>query len=144
LLGQIDLSKEIMINRKFENLISGFKGGRDTTASITLTSYSPNKLEYQFRGSTNSLAVFSEIYYPKGWNAYIDGQITPHFQADYVLRGMFIPAGDHKIEFRFEPQSFLTGSTIASLSSVVLLLLLIGIFAREFMKGRKWTVISNK
>ena len=136
LLNQIDPSKEMVVNKKFADHLSGLSLKNDTTATISLTSYSPNKLEYLYKGSGEALAVFSEIYYPKGWNAYIDGKEAPHFQADYVLRSMVIPAGEHKIEFRFEPKSFLTGSTIASLSSVVLLLLLIGIFAREFVRKK--------
>jgi hypothetical protein len=130
-ISQIDPAKEIVVNKKFENDLAGVSFKRDTTAIISLTSYSPNKVDYNYRGEGSHLAVFSEIYYPKGWNAYIDGKNVSYFQADYVLRSMVVPAGAHKIEFRFEPKSYILGSSISSWSSMILLLLLIGIFVKE-------------
>ena len=131
LLGKIDPGKEIVFNKKFESNLSGVSLSKDSLSRISLTSYSPNKLEYSYKGSGNGLAVFSEIYYPKGWNAYIDGKKAPYFQADFVLRAMVVPAGEHKIEYRFEPRSFILGSTISRWSSMILLLLLIGILVKE-------------
>ena len=72
------------------------------------------------------MAVFSEMYYADGWNAYIDGNKVPHFRADYALRAMVIPAGKHQIEFKFEPQVVKTGSTIAMASSIGMVLLIVG------------------
>ena len=69
--------------------------------------------------------MFSEIYYKEGWNAYVDGRLTPHYNVNYVLRGMEIPKGKHTIEFKFEPSVVKTGSTIALFSSVLLLLFII-------------------
>jgi len=132
-LGVIDPSNEAVVNKKFESDLSGLNLKGDTTAKISLASYSPNKLEYSFSGTGNQLAVFSEIYYPKGWYAFLDGKNVPYFQADYVLRAMVIPSGNHKIEFRFEPKSFILGSTISTWSSLILLLLLIGIFVKEII-----------
>jgi MFS family permease len=137
LLGKIDPRKEIVVNRKFENELTGVSLSKDTLSKISLTSYSPNVVEYNYKGSGNGLAVFSEIYYPKGWNAYVDGKKTSHFEADYVLRAMVIPAGDHKIEFRFEPKSFYLGSTISKASSLILLLLLLGILVFTVKKDLK-------
>jgi hypothetical protein len=131
LLGQINPSTELVVNKKFQNDLSGISVSGDSLSSIALTNYSPNRLEYVYKGAGNGLAVFSEIYYPKGWNAYVDGKKTPYFQADYVLRAMVIPAGEHKVEFRFEPKSFLLGSTISVWSSLILLLLLLGILYKE-------------
>lgn len=129
-LGEIDPAKEIVVNKRFESELTGTTA-KDTTAKITLTNYSPNKLEYNYKGSGINLAVFSEIYYPKGWNAYIDSKKAPYFQADYVLRCMKIPSGNHKIEFRFEPKSYFIGSRISQWSALILLLLLLGIFVKE-------------
>ena len=75
----------------------------DPNAKIQLLSYQANALVYESENSKNQLAVFSEIYYKDGWNAYIDGELTPHLRANYVLRALEIPAGKHRIEFKFEP-----------------------------------------
>ena len=136
-LGEIDPAKEAVVNKKFEGDLTGISPTKDTSATISLTSYSPNKLEYSYTGSKENLAVFSEIYYPKGWKAYIDGKEAPYFQTDYVLRGMNVPAGKHNIEFRFEPKSYFMGSRISQWSSVILLLLLLGIFVKEVFPFRK-------
>lgn len=101
---------------------------------ITLESYKPNALVYESESKEKGFAVFSEIYYPKGWNAYIDGTLTPHTCVDYILRGMEIPAGKHKIEFKFEPQIYKTGNTIALIGSILLLL---AVAAGFFMAGKK-------
>ena len=76
--------------------------------------------------------IFSEIYYDKGWNAYVDNKLTPHFRANYVLRGMQVPAGNHTVEFKFEPTSYYTGETVAYASSIILLLLLGFVSYKEF------------
>ena len=96
----------------------------DSTATIQLLSYQPNHLKYVSNNSNPGLAVFSEMYYADGWNATIDGKAASHFRADYVLRAMKIPAGKHSIEFKFEPQVVKTGSTIALISFILMILLL--------------------
>ncbi|WP_188374452.1 YfhO family protein [Winogradskyella haliclonae] len=102
----------------------------DSTASIRLTEYKPNSLKYESKNSNNGLAVFSELYYYKGWNAYIDGQLIPHLRVNYALRALEIPAGSHTVEFKFEPKVVEIGSKIAFGSSVLfgVLLLLGGYF----------------
>lgn len=89
--------------------------------SIKLLSYKPNELVYESTSNQDEFAVFSEIYYPEGWNAYIDGQLKPYISVNYVLRGMNVPAGKHKIEFKFEPKTYDTGNTVALVGSVLLL-----------------------
>ena len=79
----------------------------------------------------NGIAIFSEIYYSKGWNAYIDGELKPHFRANYVLRGMMIPAGNHVVEFKFEPSTYIVGETVSFASSIILLLLLAFVAFKE-------------
>lgn len=95
------------------------------SAKIELTSYKPNHLKYVSNNPKDGYVVFSEMYYSKGWNAYIDGKQVPHERVNYALRGLRIPAGKHTIEFKFEPQVIKTGSMI-SLVSFILMLGLLG------------------
>ncbi|GAA4049139.1 YfhO family protein [Flavobacterium chungnamense] len=99
---------------------------KDSTASIKLTSYKPNHLKYVSNNTNNGFAVFSEMYYKNGWIATIDGKEAPILKVNYALRGLNIPAGNHKIEFKFEPQVVKTGSTIALISFIGMMLLLVG------------------
>ncbi|MCF8254393.1 MAG: YfhO family protein [Bacteroidia bacterium] len=126
-----------IIDKRFEADLAGFKPSFDSTASITLTSYQPNKLEYASNAQTEQLAVFSEIYYELGWNAYLDNTLVPHFRTDYVLRGMKVPAGKHQIVFKFEPTVIATGERIAYASSYLLYGGLILILALTFFKRKK-------
>lgn len=109
---------------KFRN--ARMKKEWDTTGTIKVVQYKPNYIKYQSDNAKDGLAVFSEIYYKNGWNAYIDGQLTDHFPVDYVLRAMEIPGGKHTIEFKFEPQVIKTGGTINLISSIGMFLLLAG------------------
>jgi hypothetical protein len=103
----------------------------NTSANITLTEYKPNYLKYNSNSTINGIAIFSEIYYDKGWNAYVDGKLSPHFRANYVLRGIRVPKGNHIIEFKFEPTTYKTGETISLASSIILLLLLAFVSFKE-------------
>ena len=109
----------------------------DTTGTINVVEYKPNYIKYQSENGKDGLAVFSEIYYKNGWNAYIDGKLTNHFPVNYVLRAMEIPGGKHTVEFKFEPQVVKTGSTIALVSSIGMMLLLIGGIYFERKKQEK-------
>ncbi|WP_439151125.1 YfhO family protein [Winogradskyella sp.] len=101
----------------------------DSTATIQLKEFQPNYLRYESSNKNDGFAVFSEIYYQHGWNAYLDGELMPHQRVNYVLRGMKISQGSHTIEFKFEPEVVKTGSSIALASSAILgVLLLLGIF----------------
>jgi hypothetical protein len=101
----------------------------DSTAAIQLKEYKPNYLKYESSNSYNGLAVFSEVYYKDGWNAYVDGILTPHHRVNYVLRALDITKGKHIIEFKFEPSVVETGSKVALGSSVIFgILLLLGVF----------------
>ena len=99
-------------------------GPDNAGAIISLTEYKPNYLKYNSTTKKVGIAIFSEIYYNKGWNAYINGEFKPYFRANYVLRGMKIPAGNHVVEFKFEPAVYHVSELIALASSVILLLLL--------------------
>ena len=120
---------------KFKN--ARLKRNMDTTGSIQLRTYKPNYIKYISDSKNEGLAVFSEIYYPNGWNAYVDGVKTNHFPVDYVLRAMMLPKGVHTVEFKFEPEVIKTGSTITLISGVGMLLLLIGGVYFERKKGSK-------
>jgi uncharacterized membrane protein YfhO len=91
-----------------------------------LLEHNPKFLKYESTSSANALAVFSEIYYPKGWIATIDGKEATILRANYILRALEIPAGKHTIEFRFEPKAYTVGNTVTMASSWLVLLVLLG------------------
>ncbi|MDI5894458.1 YfhO family protein [Flavobacterium algoritolerans] len=138
-LDSLDSKNVAVVNSKdFEIKNTAF--AKDSSTTIILENYKPNYLKYVSNNSNEGLAVFSEMYYGKGWNAYIDGKSADHIRVDYVLRGLIIPKGDHKVEFKFEPQVIKTGSTITLISSIgMLLLLAVGIYF-ERKKGLKLKV----
>ncbi|HNW71062.1 MAG TPA: YfhO family protein [Bacteroidales bacterium] len=130
-----------VVDKRFEKDISAFKGGKNPASTIILTDYKPNYLTYEAKNLTaNQLAVFSEIYYDKGWDAYIDGVKTPYARADYVLRALVVPAGNHKIEFKFEPKSYVTGEKVSLAGSVLLVLLIAGALFFEYRKKKNTPV----
>jgi hypothetical protein len=98
----------------------------DSTATIRLAHFDNDTMKYACHASQPQFAVFSEIYYPLGWNAYIDGKKVAYTKADYVLRGLSIPAGQHEVVFIFEPATYKKGVTIAYIASFLILLSLIG------------------
>ena len=125
-LKQIDPKESAVINKEFQSIIQDKGFNFDENATIQLTSYAPNKLEYKTSAADEQLAVFSEVYYPKGWNVYVDGKPSELFRADYILRAMIVPAGEHVITFEFKPQSYFMGAKISAISSGILLLALLG------------------
>ena len=133
-LSDFDPSGTAIIDKRFKNYLDGFMFEHDSLARIEFVSYQPNHLVYRTNAISGQLAIFSEIYYKKGWNAYVDGQLTPHFRADYVLRAMIVPAGEHTIDFRFEPVIYSRGEKISLASSILLILL---VLAGGFFEIRK-------
>ncbi len=129
-------AKTAIIDKSFEDQLQGFTPQFDSTATIQLTEYKPNHLTYQSTASSEQLAVFSEIYYDKGWNAFVDGKSVPHFRANFVLRAMKVPAGEHKIEFKFKPKAYYVGERISLISSI-LLFAFVGFAAYKEVKQRK-------
>ena len=116
-----------VIQSKFTD---GLSANYNSTGSIELIDYQPNKLTYATNNNAAAFAVFSEIYYPAGWNAYIDGQLSEHVKANYILRGLHIPAGAKEVVFKFEPQTYYTAKTISTAGSLLLLLLCLGMLAQ--------------
>jgi len=121
LVGEINTKTQMVVDKEFTNQLT-LQYAKDTTAKISLESYKPNDLVYNFSSATKQMAVFSEIYYDKGWNAYINGKKVPYIRANYLLRAMPLEAGQYKIEFKFEPDSYKYGNMMALISSIVLLL----------------------
>ena len=121
-LSKTDLSKVIVVDKKFQSLLGPVTPTTGTSSKISLKSYSPNQLVYSYSGKGNEIAVFSEIYYPQGWNAYIGDKLVPHFQADYLLRAMVLQEGNYDITFKFEPLSYKLGKQISMVSSLLLLI----------------------
>ncbi|MFL5811085.1 MAG: YfhO family protein, partial [Flavisolibacter sp.] len=108
----------------------------DSSASIKLIENINDKISYSFQAKSDQFAVFSEIYYPLGWNAYMDDKQVDYVKTDYALRGMLVPAGSHKIEFRFEPKSFYTGDMITQVCGYLSLLLLAAAIFFEVKKRK--------
>lgn len=133
-ISSFDPANEAIVDQRYSKLIDEKQTALDTTGSIRLVSYSPDHMKYESSSSTPEIAVFSEIYYDKGWKMTIDGKEQPYFRADYVLRAAQIPTGNHKISFDFEPASYYTGEKISLAGSVLLVLLLGGAIFMEVKK----------
>ena len=133
LLGEIDTRHELVIDKSLASALPS-KVTPDSTAKISLKSYAPNHLIYSVDTKTDQVAVFSEIYYDKGWKATIDGKEVPYTRVNYLLRAMPLKAGSYDVEFRFAPGSYSTGNLLALISSV---LLIIGLATYLFLFFRK-------
>jgi hypothetical protein len=128
---------EAIVNNAFRDQISKTSFTTADNDKISLISYQPNELVYKSSASEDKLAIFSEIYYPAGWKCFVDGKESKYFSADWVLRAMMVPAGDHEIKFTFKPQSYYTGNKISLASSVLLILLIAGyLVTRKILKPK--------
>ncbi|MEN6618567.1 MAG: YfhO family protein [Rikenellaceae bacterium] len=147
-LGSADVKSTAVVSKEFakdlEEINLAYTSSSAAFSSIAendtimLTAYAPNKLNYQYSASKERVALFSEVYYPAGWMATIDGQTAEIFRANYILRALKLPAGSHQIEFVFEPESFRKGAIYSRISSGLLLILLIaGIGAEVVISGRR-------
>lgn len=136
-LEGLDTANEAVVNtEKFKN-INRFNFQTDSSTTITLKNYEPNHLTYNSKNDNAGIAVFSEMYYGHGWNAYVNGKLQDHFKVNYVLRAMKLSAGENKIEFKFEPVVVEQGSKITLASSILLGLILLGGIGFSFWKSRK-------
>ena len=136
-LDKFNSKDEVIINNKEFTVSAETSYQRDSLAQIKLVEYKPNYIKYTTENTNKGLAVFSEIYYPKGWIATIDGKEVPIFRTNYTLRGLEIPAGKHTVEFKFEPQVVKTGSTVALISGLGMLFLIGGGIYFERKKALK-------
>lgn len=136
-LNTIDLHTTAVMDKAFEKYITNRVTEHDSTATITLNQYAPNKLEYTSNSSVEKTAVFSEIYYPYGWKVTIDGTPAEHFRVNYTLRALNIPAGKHTIVFSFEPDSIRKGNILSVICIGIMLLTLIGLVIQTIIKKKK-------
>lgn len=124
-LDRIHPQETAVVDKRYQKYLEGFTPQKDSTATIVLESYRPNRLTYKSKADKEQLAVFSEIYYQPGWIVKVDDQEVPNFCADWVLRAMRVPAGEHSIVFEFKPEGYITATYISSYSSLLILLLLV-------------------
>ena len=144
-LDSVNVRDTAIIQQRFVSLVKT-PPVADSSARIALEKNENDVLTYKFSSRTDQFAVFSEIYYEKGWNAFIDGKKVDYLRVDYLLRGTPVPAGEHMIEFRFEPRSYAWGETISVWSSLVVFLLLIAAAVglwKQAAPGVKKAVVAN-
>jgi hypothetical protein len=132
-LDSLNTKESAVIDQRYKQ-IAGAQPDFDAAATIQLVENLNDKLTYKTNAASNQFAVFSEIYYPYGWNAYVDGKLTEHARVNYVLRGMPVPAGSHTIEFRFEPRSVIVGDKITLWSCILVFILLLAGIVLEVRK----------
>ena len=120
-ITQIDAAKQVVMRKPYADMFAGISSAPDSVSTVKLLSYHPEKLEYDVNAATDKILLFSEIWYPDGWKAYVDGSETPIARADYVLRAIRVPAGKHKVEMRFETD-FKKNAGISLVFGIVLLL----------------------
>jgi hypothetical protein len=121
-------------DKRFDQYLSTHPYNKNPKGNITLMDYKPYQLTYQYNINSNQFAVFSEIFYEKGWNAYVDGRKLPHIRVNYILRGMVLPAGNHELIFRFEPKSYYVGQNVSLISSLLIIILILGYFYIRWKK----------
>lgn len=135
-ISSFDARKEAIVDESFKGLVDSKILGTGQEGFIKLTNYNPDHLTYEYSTAKEVVAVFSEIYYNKGWKMYIDGVEKPYFRADYVLRAAKLEAGNHKLEFIFHPTSYYAGENISLAGSILLLVALgFGIYAENKKKS---------
>lgn len=138
-IGTLNTKDSAVVQQKYAAQLQGFNLQYDSTATIKLTAYHPEKLEYEYSAQTDQIAMFSEMYYPpeKGWKTYIDGQPAADiFKANYLIRGMRLPAGQkRKLEMRFEPKCYYQGENIARAASILAMLFFFGGLFFRFRQG---------
>ena len=125
-LKTLDAKQTAVVDKRFADQLAGLPGTLAPTGTIQLTAYTPDALTYQTNSPTEQVAVFSETWYRgnEDWKASIDGKYVPHFRANYVLRGLRIPAGQHTVVFRFEPAVVALGNRLDLIANLLLIALI--------------------
>jgi len=142
-LDSINIRDTAIVRSNFQSIIK-FTPLPDSSATIQLIENLNDKISYKFSSKINQFAVFSEVYYDKGWNAYLDGNKTDYCRVNYILRGMPVPAGNHTIEFRFEPRSYIMGGYISLIASIIGYILLFAAIWFEWKNRKKENVVIAK
>lgn len=135
-ISSFDPNKEVFVHEEFKDKLDLKRLGQPMNASIKLTSYHPDRMIYEYTAPNDVFAVFSEVYYEKGWKAYVDGEELPIIRADYILRGLQLPGGNHTVEFVFDPQTMKISNAISMASSIALVLVLLGLIGWNFRKKK--------
>ncbi|MFH0756465.1 MAG: YfhO family protein [Bacteroidota bacterium] len=135
-LAKLDIKNSCTLDARYSGDLEKRVYDPDSVSLISLTDYQPNKMVYHSRSATEQFAVFSEIYYDKGWTAYLDGEKSDYFRVNYLLRGMVVPEGDHEIVFEFRPRSYYAGTSVSLVSSILLILALLGALYLEYRKKK--------
>jgi hypothetical protein len=139
-ISSFDPKNEAMVDEQYKKLVEAKSiTAPDPNATIKLVKYNPDHLEYQTSSATNQVAIFSEIYYDKGWKMTVDGVEQPYYRADYLLRAATLPLGNHVVKFDFHPTSYYTGEGISMAGSILLVLALGG---AVFMETKKKKVVQ--
>ena len=139
-LNHIDLRTTAVLDKEFASYVSDFNPMRDAAATVRLTKYTPRYIDYEYSTAQPGTIVFSEIYYPYGWKATIDGNPVEHYRVNYMLRALNVPAGKHTIHFEFDPDSVKKGETIALTCIMVMyatILLVLGLAIYNAIRRRK-------
>ena len=140
-LATIDPANTALIDKRFSEMLENFTIPNNSEASIDLISYKPNELIYRYTSLKPELAMFSEVYYPSGWKTYINGKEVEHFRTNWILRGIILPEGEHELKFIFQPEELYASQKLAGFSSILTLLLIIGILG-FLLKKRKESIPS--
>ncbi len=134
-IGTTDLKDTAVVETNFSKFVT--QPQWDSSSSIKLTHFDNDTMTYSFDGDKPQFAVFSEIYYPFGWNAYIDGQKVDYCKVNYILRGLSLPAGKHELKFIFEPESYKKGLKLGYISSYLILIFFVGGIFMQWRQGAK-------
>ncbi|MDD3569312.1 MAG: YfhO family protein, partial [Bacteroidales bacterium] len=125
-LNHFDPQTTAIVDKRFASNLNDYNAEPTEGEFIRLTDYRANRLTYQYHLNSDKLAVFSEIHYPAGWQATIDGEEIEHIRVNYVLRGAMLPSGNHEVVFEFKPKMFKAGYAVDLTSSLIILLMVVG------------------
>lgn len=134
-IGTTNLKDTAIVDKSFNSLV--VQPQPDSLSTIKMTKFDNDAIEYQASCNGPQFAVFSEVYYPKGWNVYLDGKKANYCNVNYILRGMSVPSGKHTIRFVFEPESVKKGTNIMFMASILVLVILLGGLFMAWKQGRK-------